>query len=97
MGAVVQAFNVRVVTKDQVGSMGAKFLEAEVAEDGAGEGGYVKEMSDDYQAAQARLMLAKAAEVDVIITTALIPGRMAPVLVNQEMLDAVRPGSCCTY
>ena len=53
----------------------------------------LQEMSDEYKAAQARLMLAQAAEVDVIVTTALIPGRQAPVLVNQEMLDVMRPGS----
>ncbi|KAL7545093.1 hypothetical protein ACHAWF_008451, partial [Thalassiosira exigua] len=93
MGAIVRAFDVRAVTKEQVESMGATFLEVEVEEDGAGTGGYAKEMSDEYKAAQARLMLEQASDVDVIVTTALIPGRKAPVLVNQEMLDVMKPGS----
>lgn len=93
MGAIVRAFDVRAVTKEQVESMGATFLEVEIEEDGAGAGGYAKEMSDEYKAAQARLMLEQAGDVDVIVTTALIPGRKAPVLVNQEMLDVMKAGS----
>mmetsp|Transcript_17373 Transcript_17373/g.36636 ORF Transcript_17373/g.36636 Transcript_17373/m.36636 type:complete len:1122 (+) Transcript_17373:235-3600(+) len=93
MGAIVRAFDVRAVTKEQVESMGATFLEVDMEEDGAGAGGYAKEMSDEYKAAQARLMLEQASDVDVIITTALIPGRKAPVLVNQDMLDVMKPGS----
>jgi len=64
-----------------------------LVEDGAGAGGYAKEMSDDYKAAQAKLMLEQASDVDVIITTALIPGRKAPVLVNQDMLNVMKAGS----
>ncbi|KAL7535577.1 hypothetical protein ACHAXR_008088, partial [Thalassiosira sp. AJA248-18] len=93
MGAIVRAFDVRAVTKEQVESMGATFLEVEIEEDGAGAGGYAKEMSDEYKAAQAKLMLEQASDVDVIITTALIPGRKAPVLVNQEMLNVMKAGS----
>lgn len=93
MGAIVRAFDVRAVTKEQVESMGATFLEVDVKEDGAGAGGYAKEMSDEYKAAQARLMLEQASDVDIIITTALIPGRKAPILVNQEMLDVMKAGS----
>jgi len=93
MGAIVRAFDVRAVTKEQVESMGATFLEVPIQEDGAGAGGYAKEMSDEYKAAQAQLMLDQAGDVDVIITTALIPGRQAPILVNQEMLDVMKPGS----
>jgi NAD(P) transhydrogenase len=93
MGAIVRAFDVRAVTKEQVESMGATFLEVPLKEDGAGAGGYAKEMSDEYKAAQAQLMLEQAGDVDVIITTALIPGRKAPVLVNQDMLDVMKPGS----
>ncbi|KAL7451758.1 hypothetical protein ACHAWC_003560, partial [Mediolabrus comicus] len=93
MGAIVRAFDVRAVTKEQVESMGATFLEVPIDEDGAGAGGYAKEMSDEYKAAQAKLMLEQAGDVDVIITTALIPGRQAPILVNQEMLDVMKPGS----
>ena len=95
MGAVVRAFDVRPVTKEQVESMGATFLEVNIEEDGSGSGGYAKEMSDDFKKAQAAMMLEQAKEVDIIITTALIPGRKAPILVNQEMLDAMKPGSVC--
>jgi len=95
MGAIVRAFDVRPVTKEQVESMGAQFLEVDVQEDGSGTGGYAKEMSDEYKQAQARLMLEQAAEVDIIITTALIPGKKAPVLVTEEMLALMKPGSVC--
>lgn len=75
MGAIVRAFDVRPVTKEQVESMGATFLQVDIKEDGSGTGGYAKEMSDEYKAAQARMMLEQAKDVDVIITTALIPGK----------------------
>mmetsp|Transcript_9527 Transcript_9527/g.13972 ORF Transcript_9527/g.13972 Transcript_9527/m.13972 type:complete len:1127 (-) Transcript_9527:228-3608(-) len=95
MGAIVRAFDVRPVTKEQVESMGATFLEVPFEEDGSGAGGYAKEMSDDFKKAQAKMMLEQAKDVDIIITTALIPGRKAPVLVDQEMLDAMKEGSVC--
>lgn len=95
MGAIVRAFDVRPVCKEQVESMGATFLEVDIEEDGSGTGGYAKEMSDAYKAAQAALMMEQAADVDVIITTALIPGRKAPVLVSEEMLSVMKAGSVC--
>ncbi|KAL3914860.1 MAG: hypothetical protein SGILL_005916 [Bacillariaceae sp.] len=95
MGAIVRAFDVRPVCKEQVESMGATFLEVDIQEDGSGSGGYAKEMSDEYKVAQRKMMMEQAADVDVIITTALIPGRKAPVLVDQEMLDLMKPGSVC--
>jgi NAD(P) transhydrogenase len=95
MGAIVRAFDVRPVCKEQVESMGATFLEVDIDEDGSGAGGYAKEMSDDYKAAQRKMMLDQAADVDIIITTALIPGRKAPVLVDQEMLNLMKAGSVC--
>jgi H+-translocating NAD(P) transhydrogenase len=95
MGAVVRAFDVRAVTQEQVESMGATFLKVNFNEDGAAAGGYAKEMSDDFKKAQAALMLEQAKEVDIIITTALIPGRKAPILVNEEMLAVMKPGSVC--
>ena len=95
MGAIVRAFDVRPVTKEQVESMGATFLEVPVEEDGSGSGGYAKEMSDEYKKAQAKLMLEQAKDVDIIITTALIPGRKAPILVNDEMLAVMKSGSVC--
>jgi H+-translocating NAD(P) transhydrogenase len=93
LGAIVRAFDVRPVTKEQVESMGATFLEVDIQEDGSGSGGYAKEMSDEYKKAQAKLMMEQAADVDVIITTALIPGKKAPLLVNEEMLAMMKPGS----
>ncbi|GMH96861.1 hypothetical protein TrST_g13399 [Triparma strigata] len=93
MGAIVRAFDVRPVTKEQVESMGATFLEVDYEEDGSGSGGYAKEMSDGFKAAQAAMMLEQAKDVDIIITTALIPGRKAPILVTDEMLAAMKTGS----
>ena len=75
--------------------MGATFLEVDIKEDGSGSGGYAKEMSDEFKKAQAQLMLEQAKDVDIIITTALIPGRKAPILVNEEMLAVMKPGSVC--
>jgi len=95
MGAIVRGFDVRPVCREQVESMGATFLEVDIEEDGSGTGGYAKEMSDDYKIAQAKMMLEQAADVDIIVTTALIPGRKAPVLVNEEMLGAMKAGSVC--
>jgi len=95
MGAVVRAFDVRPVCKEQVESMGATFLEVPIDEDGSGSGGYAKEMSDNFKKAQAQMMLDQAKDVDVIITTALIPGRKAPILVDQEMLNLMKSGSVC--
>jgi H+-translocating NAD(P) transhydrogenase len=95
MGAIVRAFDVRPVCKEQVESMGATFLEVDLQEDGSGTGGYAKEMSDEYKAAQAKLMMEQAADVDIIVTTALIPGRKAPILVNEEMLAVMKAGSVC--
>jgi len=95
MGAIVRAFDVRPVTKEQVESMGATFLEVDIDEDGSGTGGYAKEMSDDYKKAQAAMMMEQAADVDIIVTTALIPGKKAPVLVNEDMLAVMKPGSVC--
>jgi H+-translocating NAD(P) transhydrogenase len=95
MGAIVRAFDVRPVTKEQVESMGATFLEVPYQEDGSGAGGYAKEMSDGFKAAQQKMMLEQAADVDIIITTALIPGRPAPKLVTTDMLNLMRRGSVC--
>jgi NAD(P) transhydrogenase len=95
MGAIVRAFDVRPVTKEQVESMGATFLEVPIKEDGSGSGGYAKEMSDEFKNAQAAMMLEQAKEVDIIITTALIPGKPAPKLVDEGMLSVMKAGSVC--
>lgn len=92
LGAVVSAFDVRTAVKDQVASLGAKFVEIEVATaDGAG--GYAREQSADQLARQQELMARVVAESDVVITTAAIPGKRAPQLVNETMVKAMRRGS----
>ena len=93
LGAIVRAFDTRLAVKDQVKSMGADFLELEFEESGEGEGGYAKTMSDEFIAAEMALFAEQAKEVDIIITTALIPGRPAPKLVTREMVMSMKPGS----
>jgi NAD(P) transhydrogenase subunit alpha len=94
LGAVVRAFDTRPAVKEQVQSMGAEFLELHFEEEeGEGSGGYAKVMSPAFIAAEMALFAQQATEVDVIITTALIPGKPAPRLVTQEMVEAMRPGS----
>ena len=86
MGAVVKAYDVRPAAKEQVESMGGTFLKVDFEEDGSGAGGYAKEMSDEYKAHEAEMLKNEAAAADIIISTALIPGRPAPKLVSEEML-----------
>ena len=95
LGAQVSATDVRPAAKEQVASLGAKFVAVEDEEFKAAEtaGGYAKEMSKDYQAKQAALVAEHISKQDIVITTALIPGRPAPRLVSREMLKAMRPGS----
>jgi proton-translocating NAD(P)+ transhydrogenase subunit alpha len=93
LGAIVKAFDTRSVVKEQVQSMGAEFLEINIAEDGAGLGGYAKEVSPAFLAAEKELFLREARTVDIIITTALVPGKPAPKLVFADMVKAMRPGS----
>jgi NAD(P) transhydrogenase subunit alpha len=95
LGAVVTATDVRPAVKEQVQSLGAKFLAVEDEEFKAAEtaGGYAKEMSKEYQAKQAQLTADHIAKQDIVITTALIPGRPAPRLVSAEMVKSMRPGS----
>ena len=95
LGAVVTATDVRPASKEQVESLGAKFVAVEDEEFKQAEtsGGYAKEMSKDYQAKQAALVAAHIAKQDIVITTALIPGRPAPRLISAEMVASMRPGS----
>lgn len=93
LGAIVRAFDTRPVVKEQVESMGAEFLELVFEEDGTGEGGYAKTMSPEFIAAEMALFAEQAKEVDIIITTALIPGKKAPLLITQEMVESMKPGS----
>mmetsp|Transcript_6446 Transcript_6446/g.22794 ORF Transcript_6446/g.22794 Transcript_6446/m.22794 type:complete len:463 (+) Transcript_6446:79-1467(+) len=93
MGAQVYGYDVRAVCREQVESMGGKFLEVPFVEDGAGQGGYAKEMSDGYKKAEQEMLLAEVAAADILITTALIPGRPAPLLVSEAMVLAMRRGA----
>ena len=94
LGSQVEAFDVRPVVKEQVESLGAKFIEVESSDDeGVGEGGYAKETSEDYKKRQQELIHDHISKSDVVITTALIPGRPAPILITTSMVDAMKPGS----
>ena len=95
LGAVVTATDVRPAAKEQVASLGAKFIAVEDEEFKAAEtaGGYAKQMSAEYQAKQAELTANHIAKQDIVVTTALIPGRPAPVLVSEDMVKTMRPGS----
>jgi NAD(P) transhydrogenase subunit alpha len=92
LGAVVEAFDVRKVVREQVESLGAKFVHVET-EDAQTDGGYAKELSEESQRRQAEAIARHAAKADVVICTALIPGRSAPVLLTGDMVRAMRPGS----
>jgi len=93
MGAIVRAFDVRPAVKEQVESMGAEFLEVDIKEDGSTEGGYAKEMSKEFIEAEMKLFHDQCKDVDIVITTALIPGRTAPILIKKYMVDDMKPGS----
>jgi H+-translocating NAD(P) transhydrogenase subunit alpha len=93
LGAVVQGFDVRAVVREQVESLGASFLEFDLGGDLEGEGGYAKELTPEQQARQQELMAEAIGRVDVVITTALVPGRRAPVLVTEDAVRRMKPGS----
>ena len=95
LGAIVSAFDVRAAAKEQVESLGASFVEVdpEAAEEGETAGGYAREMSDDYKQRQAEALREHLKKQDIAITTALIPGRQAPVLITAEMVEEMKPGS----
>ncbi|CAC5374913.1 NNT [Mytilus coruscus] len=96
MGAIVRAYDVRPAVKEQVESLGGEFLEVGIQESGAGEGGYAKDisqMSQEFRDAQMALYAKQCKEVDIVITTALVPGKKAPILITQAMVDAMKPGS----
>lgn len=93
MGAVVRAFDTRAEVREQVESMGAEFLTVEIEEEGSGTGGYAKEMSKAFIDAEMALFREQAREVDIVITTALIPGKPAPKLWLADMVDSMAEGS----
>ena len=94
LGAVVHAYDVRPAVREQVESLGGKFLELELATDAAEDaGGYAKELGEDFYTKQREMMLSVVAESDVVITTAAIPGKKAPILVTREMVEGMHRGS----
>ena len=97
LGAVVEVFDVRPAAKEQVESLGAKFVEVALSDEEKAKaetaGGYATEMSDDYKRRQGELVHERAIAADIIITTALIPGRPAPVLIKEDTVKAMKPGS----
>lgn len=93
MGAIVRGFDTRPAAREQVQSLGAEFIEVDMHEDGSGAGGYAKEMSKEFIEAEMKLFKEQAKDVDIIITTALIPGKPAPKLIKLDMLDVMKPGS----
>lgn len=93
LGAIVSAFDVRAATKEQVQSLGATFVEVEGAEDMQTAGGYAKELSEDDRAKQRAKIIETLKKTDVAITTALIPGKTAPILIDEEGVQAMKPGS----
>ena len=93
LGAVVLAFDVRPAVKEQVESLGASFLEADEEVAAEGEGGYAKELSEDQHKKELDLIAGAIVDCDIVITTAQIPGRDAPLLITEDMVRSMRPGS----
>ena len=93
LGAIVRGFDTRAAVREQVQSLGAEFVEVDMVEDGSGGGGYAKEMSKEFIEAEMRLFMDQCKEVDMVITTALIPGKPAPKLIREDMVAAMKPGS----
>jgi len=93
LGAIVRANDTRAEVADQVKSLGGEFVKVEYEEEGGGGGGYAKVMSEGFQQAQREMYAKQAKEVDIIITTALIPGKPAPKLITAEMVQSMKPGS----
>ncbi|KAF7778663.1 hypothetical protein Agabi119p4_3008 [Agaricus bisporus var. burnettii] len=93
LGAIVRGFDTRSAAREQVQSLGAEFLEVNIKEDGSGAGGYAKVMSKEFIEAEMALFKEQCREVDIVITTALIPGKPAPKLITKEMLAVMKQGS----
>jgi NAD(P) transhydrogenase subunit alpha len=93
LGAIVEAFDVRPAVREQVESLGAKFLEAEHEVKAEGEGGYAKELSEEQHKRELDLIAGAISTTDIVITTAQIPGRKAPLLITEAMVESMRPGS----
>ena len=93
LGAIVRAFDTRAAVKEEVNSLGAEFLEVELDESGEGKGGYAKVMSKEFIEAEMALFRRQAPQLDIVVTTALVPGTKAPILWDREMVELMKPGS----
>jgi len=93
LGAIVEVSDIRPAVKEEVESLGGRFIEVETEEDMQDEGGYAKEASEEFLQKQKELIFKHVSGADIVITTALVPGRKAPILVTEEMVKAMRPGS----
>jgi NAD(P) transhydrogenase subunit alpha len=93
LGAVVEVSDIRPAVKEEVESLGGRFIELPMEESGEGEGGYAKQMTEDFLRRQREIVAKRVAASDVVITTALVPGKKAPTLVTQEMVESMHPGS----
>ena len=93
LGAIVRIFDTREAVREQAKSVGAEFLTVDIEESGEGAGGYAKEMSKEFIEAEMELFAKQCKEVDIIISTALIPGKKAPLLITKEMVESMKPGS----
>jgi NAD(P) transhydrogenase subunit alpha len=93
LGAIVEVSDIRPAVKEQVQSLGGRFIELPQAESGEGAGGYAKEMGEDFLRQQREIVQRHLSQADAVITTALVPGRPAPRLVTAQMVEAMRPGS----
>ena len=93
MGAIVFATDVRMASKEQVESLGGKFLTVEGSDNLETEGGYAKEVSDDFKKKQEELLKETLKKIDVVICTALVPGKKAPIIIKKDMIDGMQKGS----
>jgi NAD(P) transhydrogenase subunit alpha len=93
LGGSIEAYDVRAEVKEQIQSLGAKFVELDVGEEGSGKGGYAKELSEEGKKRQQQLLTERLKKCDIIISTANIPGRKAPVLITEEAVQGMRAGS----
>ncbi|MDX1700965.1 MAG: Re/Si-specific NAD(P)(+) transhydrogenase subunit alpha [Melioribacteraceae bacterium] len=93
LGAIVEVSDIRPAVKEEVESLGGRFIEVETDEDMQDEGGYAKEASEEFLKKQKELIFKHVSNADIVITTALVPGKKAPILVTEEMIKAMRPGS----
>ena len=93
LGALVEAYDIRPVVKEEVESLGARFVELEIEAEAEGQGGYAAAQSEEFQRRQRRLLAERLASVDVVITTAAVPGKRAPILITTDMSGHLRPGA----